>query len=457
MSDTWPEEADFAGFFLIFTPILRLFYAGIDTRKVANILIGFTFCTSPGSLIFLPPSRVAGWDLEARQNNPNPRSCKMSKRKKNQNTGIPEAAIKADFQASAEAPAQAGTDFHTALADAIAIRDAAPAPAQASAPLKEEKEKEAPKPPNRIEKEGPDFRLIVAGEKRGVYAFYASAAAAFENEVGRRPVVGEWPNGETKNGSPPAVINESRIKAAENGPGFDVFLDGKFAGWNLDLAGAEALLARVKAREAEKLAAKAAAPPVPAPAPTEVPAEAGNSPKPAKKGPGGRKKTTEAPAPSAGEAPSLEEAGKALAEHCAKTVQVAGVEAEVERIGQACQTLKCLPAPADPSRIGDFRRHIKAAIASYAEDVDGRRDAMAFILAEAADDLLRAEAERRGLLKPTATATRGNGTHRSHPGPSEEHRELTKKAWVIARRLAAEKGGKPQDHMKQAWAELVRD
>jgi hypothetical protein len=349
-----------------------------------------------------------------------------------------------------------------------------------AAPLKEEKEKtvrkvapeksEEAKPVNRIEREGADFRLFIMGEKRGSYAFYATAAHAFEAEVGRPPVKGEYPNGGTKPETPPAVVNGSRISAARDSKGFDVFFNGKFAGWKPSLPEAEEFLTRVKTREAAKETPKAPETPAPtgtmadalkingrAPAdsaivlPTEVPAKSEKSPKTAKKASGGRKKTAD-PSPADPGAVSPE-----LAAHCAETVRQAGIEAETGRIRESFKTLSVLaPAPSTPG-LAAFLRAFDSLKTLSIEAAADNPEALAGLFAAIPDDLLRAEAERRGLLKPASSPANGNGTKRSHPGPSEGHRELTKKAWEIARKLAAEKGGKPQDHMKEAWSGLVRD
>ncbi|MGO9016721.1 MAG: hypothetical protein ACLQVJ_00060 [Syntrophobacteraceae bacterium] len=354
-------------------------------------------------------------------------------------------AMAPDLETATSGPASTELTFEEAVeaasqpeaAPAIEVETDSPAfaakvEAAAGTPLKEEKEKKvrkvAPakdpetKPVNRIEKEGADFRLVIMGEKRGPYAFYTTAAHAFEAEVGRAPVKGEFPK-DWKPETPPAVVNGCRISAADDGKGFNVYFNGKFAGWKPTLPEAEEFLTRVKTREAAKEAARAGAPPIP----TEQPASTEKPTKPAKtESKRGKKAADPSPADPGAISPEL-------AAHCAETVRQAGVEAEVGRIRESLITLKALSAGYGP-------------------------DAIAKFLADLPEDLLRAEAERRGLLKPASSpAANGNGTKRSHPGPSEGHRELTKQAWVIARQLAAEKGGKPQDHMKEAWGKLVRD
>ncbi len=375
----------------------------------------------------------------------------MAKSKKTQKSGPPESAIKADFlateavasvPATAEAPALAGGLSLEEAFEAARQPEAAPTD-PAPAPLKEEKESaretvpapetpagktrktgkppaEAPKPVNRIEREGADFRLFIAGEKRGSYAFYATASHAFEEAVGRPPVKGEYPNGDRKPETPPAVVNGCRIRAAVDGNGFDVFFDGKFRGWKKDLGEAETYLARLKTEAAAKLTA-ALAPPPAAAVPSEVPVQAEKSPKPAKT----ESKTVD-PVPGPG-AISPE-----LAAHCAETVRQAGIEAETERVRQSLLTLKALAADVGA----------------------GNAEALAALLAAVPEDLFRAEAERRGLLKAAAKRT---GVDRRDPALKAEHAELTRKAWVRARELAKEKGGAPQSHMKEAWAGLVRD
>jgi len=388
---------------------------------------------------------------------------KNRKGKKNANPNPASAPVVTDATESAPvaAPTEIPVIAHTLEGDPI--RDPADLPGSRTgaltfdealeaagqpeaAPLKEEKEKtvrkvapektEESKPVNRIEREGADFRLFIMGEKRGSYAFYATAAHAFEAEVGRPPAKGEYPNGDSKPETPPAVINESRI-IVSMGKGFDVFFNGKFAGWKPTRDEAEEFLTRVKTREAAKANGETPAPTETmadalkinghAPAgsaivlPTEVPAKSEKSPKTAKKA---SKKDKKAADPGA--------VSPELAAHCAETVRQAGIEAETGRIRESLITLKALSSGYGP-------------------------DAIAKFLADLPEEFIRAEAERRGLLKPASSPANGNGTKRSHPGPSEGHRELTKKAWEIARKLAAEKGGKPQDHMKEAWSGLVRD
>lgn len=375
----------------------------------------------------------------------------MAKKKKTANPEVaPSAPAPAElsFEEALEAAGQPAAEAREALAEWTGVADGpetATPPAEAPAELKEEKESparetgsaaeapakrvrkteqpaaEAPKPVNRIEKEGADFRLIVATEPRGSYAFYATAAKAFKAEVGRRPVIGEFPNGDPKPEAAPKVVNGCRIQAAEGG-GYNVYLDGNFYGWKKDLGEAEAYLARIKTDAAAKLAAKVApeaakTPGTPA-VPAEDPAPTEKSPKPAKtESKRGKKAADPGPAIS-----------PELAAHCAKTVLEAGVEAEAGRIRESLITLKALSAGYGP-------------------------DAIAKFLADLPEGFIRSEAERRGLLKPASKPTNGN----RGPANREAHVELTKKAWVRARELAAEKGGKPQDHMKEAWSGLVRD
>ena len=369
-----------------------------------------------------------------------------------------------NLKAAASAPAPALGNVSSAkaaeealegLAEWTGVADGPESPAPetaAPAPLKEDSARETPKrvrkaasapkpaapPVNRIELAGKDatetgagFRLIVAGEPRGSYAFYTTAEVAFETAVGRRPVKGEFPD-HPRLTLPSKVVNGARIKVASKG-GFHIFYNGKFRDWRETLPEAEAYLESLKLEGAKKETETLAplAPPKPAAA---APAEKGDLIAEAAKA---ELEAAKPPAPAEVQAPP---------EKPAKPAKKASGPAKITAVPPAPETSKPAPVP-NPTEL--FR--IKALAADAAAGIPG---ALAAFLAEVPEDLFRAEAERRGIAKP---AKPSNGTANRGPVNRDAHVALTKQAWIKARELAAAKGGKPQDHMKEAWAGLVRD